>query len=427
MKSVVEDINSVQKRLKITVPPESVSKAFVRAYDRLRTKAKVHGFRPGKTPLSIVRKLYEGSVGHEVVDSLIQASLFEAIEQSGVRPVARPFVEQLAPAVEDKEYSYSAVVDVMPNFEVKGMYSGLTIEHSPLVYEQEYGQKGLDDELRALSRSHAKMHPCQEEDVAGQGFVGKLTIRAYDWDHKVLDWASSQNRSFDFGEGQIFPKELDEACAGMRGGESRTVNIKAEGLGLKAGSDQLVRFEVLLHELMKIEYPTLDDEFAKDLGFDTLLQVQEQFEKRARERIELANMDALHKAVLAAIKERVPFEMPPALIEKSIDERIMQFLSKQSEQEQRLALDNAQIRESLRDGIRDQMKDAYLLHQISREENIEVTEEEMKDEASEAEQRNFEGSKNQIAFRLSMTKTLNRLVELSKVVKFASPAASGLA
>src|SRR6185437_11691849 len=88
MKSNVERINPVQYRVSIEVEPSEVNKAFEGAYRNLEKKARIQGFRPGKAPLNVIRRLYGGSVAGEVHEKLINTHLFSALNTDSIRPIA---------------------------------------------------------------------------------------------------------------------------------------------------------------------------------------------------------------------------------------------------------------------------------------------------------------------------------------------------
>ena len=128
MKSTIEDINSVQKRLKIECETEEVNQAFLDSYKNVKKKAKIQGFRPGKAPIEMIKKLYGASVAGEVADQLIRKHLFEAISSNELNPVSTPVLETNDLPSEGEAFNFSVIIDQMPEFEVKG-YKGLKLEY----------------------------------------------------------------------------------------------------------------------------------------------------------------------------------------------------------------------------------------------------------------------------------------------------------
>src|SRR5690348_16062367 len=109
MKSTIEQLNPVQYRVNVEVSPEEVDAAFDTAYRKIQKKAKIQGFRPGKAPINVVRKLYGANVSHEVAETLINTHLFKALNEQTIRPIASPMVETKEHPSHGKLFSFSAV------------------------------------------------------------------------------------------------------------------------------------------------------------------------------------------------------------------------------------------------------------------------------------------------------------------------------
>ena len=155
----LEEINSTQKRIKITIAVEQVDTAFNKAYTNLKKKAKIQGFRQGKAPLNMIKKLYGGSVASQVGEDLINATLFEQIREHKIRIVSSPVIEEANSLPEaGKEYEFSAVVDIMPELEIKD-YKGLSVE----VHKYDVSDDAVSKELDLLARRHAKSAPVESE------------------------------------------------------------------------------------------------------------------------------------------------------------------------------------------------------------------------------------------------------------------------
>ena len=110
MKALVEEVNSVQKRIKVELSQEDVKTAFDSVYQRLRKKAKIKGFRPGKAPLGIIKKFYGNSVAVDVADQLVKNHLFSAIQDQSIQPIAAPVLETAELPVENEPFSLSQLL-----------------------------------------------------------------------------------------------------------------------------------------------------------------------------------------------------------------------------------------------------------------------------------------------------------------------------
>jgi len=173
MEATVEEINSVQRRVKVSVKAENVNKAFAEAYRQLQGKASIKGFRKGKVPINIIKKVYQQNAAAEVADKLIKEHLFAAIEQNQIRPIASPALESVDLPRHDEQYSFSAIVDVMPAMTL-GNYKGLKVK----VDIPKVTSSTVDKEIETLQKNHAKTKVVAGDQAARPGNLAHVSQTA---------------------------------------------------------------------------------------------------------------------------------------------------------------------------------------------------------------------------------------------------------
>jgi trigger factor len=122
----VEEVSPIKKKISFEIPWEEVKKELDAAYRTVGKKAKIKGFRPGKTPRHILETYYREDAEGEAVSNLVQRSFEEAIQANNLMPVARPQIEQNGIQA-DQSFTYSATVEVEPVIEPQG-YTGLELQ-----------------------------------------------------------------------------------------------------------------------------------------------------------------------------------------------------------------------------------------------------------------------------------------------------------
>ena len=122
----VEEISPVKKKISFEIPWDEVRKELDNAYRTVGKKARIKGFRPGKTPRHILETYYREDAEGEAVSNLVQRSFEEALQANNLLPVARPQIEQNGIQAETA-FTYSATVEVEPVIEPRG-YTGLELE-----------------------------------------------------------------------------------------------------------------------------------------------------------------------------------------------------------------------------------------------------------------------------------------------------------
>ena len=388
MKSSVESINSVQRRVFVTVQTAAVNEAFNEAYRKLQGKAVIRGFRRGKAPLHLIRKLYGSNVSADVGEKLIHQNLFKAIEENGVRPIAPPYVEVSDGPFMDTEYAFSAIVDVMPKIEIGDAFGGLAVTTK----RYQVGDDSCQKELVKLARSRAKVQPLPEGSPAEAGSAVKFhqELRV---DGEIINELSAREQMLVLGEEtqQVIPgiaDALQGVCAGMH--KSVPVNFPDDHpLERIAGRQGTAEVEVV--DVSQLEIPAIDDEFAKDLDHDDLDALQKSVSDRLKSQAESMTISEKEGVLLDAFSQRVSFEVPPAIVDQVIDSMISEFKLPPESLEK--AKKDEEFRKSLRPRAKKQAQNTILLLELAKQKELAVTDEDIKahiknglgDGASEAE------------------------------------------
>ena len=117
MAVAIESLSGLKRKMTISVPAEEFTKEFDSRLKKMATKAKIDGFRPGKVPMNVVKQRYSFAITREVAQELIQSSLYKALNEHSLVPVASPEIEPLEMAL-GQDFSYHATFEVFPSFEV---------------------------------------------------------------------------------------------------------------------------------------------------------------------------------------------------------------------------------------------------------------------------------------------------------------------
>ena len=117
MKSVVEDISTVKKKLNIEVAPEAVARELDKAVADVARKAKIPGFRPGKAPKAVVERHYGDEVRGEVMHRLVTESYLKALQEHNLNAVDMPHIENVSLPAKGSALTFSATVEVRPPIE----------------------------------------------------------------------------------------------------------------------------------------------------------------------------------------------------------------------------------------------------------------------------------------------------------------------
>ncbi len=381
MKIQVEKLSPVEKKVTVEIEPAEVAKEIDRAYASLGRRVKLRGFRPGKAPRTVLERNFKDQVEADVVEKLVQKSFAEATKEQALEAVAAPRVEVGEGGIgADRPFSYTARVEVKPIIVPKD-YRGLSVTRKPV----EVTDATVDAEVERLRQSFAEMNPLEGRDVAEEGDWAVIDYQG-SVEGKPFDGGTAEGALIQVKDGNFFAGEM-AVLLGRKVGEAFETeqhfpaDFRDTALAGKVG-----RFAITLKSLRTQKIPALDDAFAKEVGIDgveTLValrdRVRTDLEKREKHRAEGEERDALVKGAL----EKNDFEVPPALVERTIDamvENTAQRLARQGVDLRTLDLDLARIRADMREQALLTVKAALLLEAIALAEKVEVGEQDEQEE-----------------------------------------------
>jgi trigger factor len=257
MQISVESIGALERRMNIQVPAQRVDQAINERLQSLSRTVRINGFRPGKVPVTVVRKQYGAAVRQEVIEGLVQTTFSEAVSGQKLNPAGGPRIEEFK-ADEGQDLSYRAVFEVYPEFEVKGLEE--LVVNRPAV---DVGEADIDvmiDNLRRQQATYVKVeHVAKDTDRVTIDFEGKI-------DGVAFDGGQGNNFPIVVGAGRMLP-DFEAGLQGIKAGETREVNVSfpadyaAANLAGKAAV-----FTLTAHSVEEQQLAEVNDEFAKLFG-----------------------------------------------------------------------------------------------------------------------------------------------------------------
>jgi len=316
VRATAEEAGPVARLLAVEVPAERVRRAFDGAYRELARRVQVKGFRPGKTPRSVLERIYGHAVAEDVERILVAETLPEAVEQVGVVPVSEPAIET-RPPVPDAGFSYTARVEVKPSIPLPEL-SGLKGQRPPSRVEE----AEVDRELEALRVRRAPLvdepagTPAAEGHFLTLDSVGRI-------DGHGFEGGSAQGATLQLGSG-LYPEGFEAGLVGLCAGEDREITARIpedESWGEAAGREAV--FAVHLVAVKRRDLPALDDALARDVGgFESLEALRERIRNDLRGMKEREARARLRAGLLDQLLSRSEFPLPPGLVQRRLQGRL---------------------------------------------------------------------------------------------------------
>jgi trigger factor len=394
MKIDFVDVSETQKNLVVEIDSNVVDAEIDKVSRDYSKAARIPGFRPGKVPAKVVKQRFRDQILHDVAHGLIPRAVDEALRERGVEPVDTPDIRDVV-VEEGQPLKFTASFETVPPIE-PGDYAGLTVHRKkPHVQDAD-----LEQALSQLRERGARYEPIEDRGVElGDSVLMDLVRTAEKKTDEPLIVIPGQERTapetetdkhdnvtVDIG-GQANPPGFDEALLGLTATDQKTFDVTyPEDYTVKELAGTTVKYDVAIKAIRKRVVPELDDEFAKDLGeFDSLEAL------RTRVRADLEH-EAQHEAeremrgeLLKQLASRVQFEVPASLLDREIDRRVEEFVRRLMEQQidpMRTNINWEEFRDRQREAAGESVKSALVLDEVSRRENIGVTDQELEAEVS---------------------------------------------
>ena len=371
MESEIREISPVLFEVTVEVPWDRIQKDLDDTYKELSKTARVRGFRPGKVPRDVMRQMYGRQVAAQVTGSLVEQGLMEAVQKHELHIVAQPEMQEPPELENGKPLTFKAQVEVRPRVESVEL-AGLEAWQEPI----EVPDEDVDAEVERLRQQHAEIQVPEPMRAAKQGDLITIdyTVAV---DGEAKEDLGAEGRQVEIDDEHLLPA-LKEGLLGMQPGEEKVVELEFEDdhpneeLRGKTAS-----FAIVVKELHEKLLPELDDEFAKDCGdYETLLElrlkIREGLEASAKQRGEAELKDQLIDSLIA--QNDIP--VPPSMVQQQ-----QQMMMYEMAQFMQLAGQQGAPGPDFFSGIENRAKRrvqaGLLLGSLARQEDIEVTDEDL--------------------------------------------------
>lgn len=383
--------DGLKRQFEIVIAAQDIESRVNERLNDLAKKVKLPGFRPGKVPVSLMKQRYGASVMGEVLEETVNDSTNQALNDRGLRPALKPKVEIVA-FDQGKDLQYKVDVEVLP--EVQPMdFAALELERLTLAPADADVEAALARiaESNKKSQEPATARPAAKGDLVTIDFAGTV-------DGNALPGLQGEGFRLELGAGQFIPG-FEDQLVGASVDEEREVKVTfpadypAEDV---KGKDAI--FKVTVKKLEEQVERTLDDDFAKEMGLESL----EQLRTRVREQLagEYDNVARanLKRRVLDALAAQHSFTVPVGMVDMEFD-AIWQQIEKDKAAGQLDPEDKDKSDDELKNEYRAiaerRVRLGLLLSEVGRQQNIDVSQDEL-NQAVMAEVRRFPGQEQKV-------------------------------
>ncbi|KRT66796.1 MAG: trigger factor, trigger factor [Candidatus Dadabacteria bacterium CSP1-2] len=370
MKVNVESLSNTEMKVEVFIPKEEVTGKIEEVFKELERDAKIKGFRPGKAPRRVIEAAYGSYIFEEVSSRLVSQSFEKALEEVSIIPISRPRITK-DKIERDKEFHYTAVFEVIPEFEVKD-YTGIELKKE----KREVKEEDLALVLNQLRERGAQAKPIGEDREVRTGdyliidYVGVV-------DGKPIKDLKAKDAQVIVGDKRLMA-EFEDNLIGIKKGEEKEFEITyPEDFQMKDVAGKAVNFTVTVKEILERILPELDDEFSKDLGEENLEGLRKRIRGDLEKRFNKESDDMLKGGLIKVLLERNPLDVPPILIENETLRLKREFAINLERHGLKPPVLNDEAEGNFRNRAEQNVKASIILGAIARKEGVQVDEDEV--------------------------------------------------
>jgi trigger factor len=389
-----------RREIELEIPADKVSKAAEKVARDIVRIARIPGFRPGKAPITLVRRRFADDIQGEVVQSLVPEYLEKALGEKNLVPVTRPEVDKVE-FKEGEPLKFRAIFEVLPEFEL-GDYKNLQVQ----VDEIEAGDAQVDRTIEEMRERAATFVPVEGRSAKdGDSVLIKLKGTPTDGGEPV----EADNVLVPLGAEETLAS-FTENLRGATAGESKKFQARyPDDYPDQKLAGKTYDFTVDVEGIKEKKLPELNDEFVKEAaGEKAEVATLDELRKRIRENLEASRehqqATQARDKILEQLVQKHDFPVPEALIEGQMDtrlERMVRSLASQGMDPRGMKVDWTALRSQQRDRSVTDVKAELLLDRIATAEKIDATEEELEKEIEHLAEH---GGESATALRARLTK-----------------------
>ena len=276
--------------------------------EEVRPNAQIKGFRKGKAPAAVLKKMYGKGVLGDVVRDLVNETLQSHLAETGHRPTAEPAIRVVNEDFDEGddleiEFSY----ELMPEIPAVD-FKSIKLERMVVEVADAEVDEALGNLAKTAQSFEAKEGAAEDGDQVVIDFIGRI-------DGEAFEGGAAEDFPLTLGSGQFIPG-FEEQLIGAAAGDKRDVETNfPEDYGAENLAGKKAVFETTVKEVRGAKEAELDDELAKRFGAEDLASLKGQIRERLGEEYKNASRSQVKRKLLDRLDESVSFELPPSMVE----------------------------------------------------------------------------------------------------------------
>ena len=368
----VNSVNGCTKKLEFNFATLDLSKEIKAAVVRKQSTTNVKGFRKGKAPLSMVEQVYGPQIESDALNQFVQSQLFEAVTKEKFKTVGYPAFENVKYEA-GKSVSFDAVVEVFPEIKLA--------DYSSYSFKKESVEVTKDD-MDKMTNNYLGSKAEMTEVTDAKATLKKGNFAVFNFEGVKADGSRPENMKgseylLEIGSGQFIPG-FEDGMIGMKKGDKKNILLTFPADYHAAElQNAKVTFETELLEIKEKKFPELNDELAKEFGYESVADFNEKNKKNLVAQKERQAAEKLHSDILEKLVKENKFDVPATLVqnqEKYLQEDLAKNLKSQGFNEAMVAEYFERWKGDINQKADFQVRSGLVLDHLAQEFKIETTE-----------------------------------------------------
>lgn len=371
--------------LTFSIPQEEIQQGLTIAFNKVKGKINVPGFRKGKVTRQVFNRMFgEEALYEDALNAVLPKAYDQAVSEAGIEPVAQPKID-VESMEKGQDWTIKAEVTVKPEVKL-GEYKNLTVAKQ----DREVTDADVEERLNQKRNQQAEL--VVVEEAAKEGDTVVIDFEGFK-DGVAFDGGKGENYSLELGSGSFIPG-FEDQLVGSKAGDEVEVNVTfPEEYQAQDLAGQAAVFKVKVHEVKVKELPELDDEFAKDV--DDEVETLDELKAKIREELTSSKAAAAEEAVHdAALRQAVDnaeiVELPHVMVHDEVHRAMDEFLNNMQRQgispEMYYQLTNsteADLHKQFEQDAELRVKTNLVIEAVVKAEGLQATEEELEKEVAD--------------------------------------------
>ncbi len=326
IKTVETESEGLKRAFMLTIPAKDIDARVEQEVKRLAPQVRMPGFRPGKVPPNLIRKMHGDSLQRDALSGAVQDGVQKLLEEKKLRPATQPEVRLDDKYAPGKDAEVTVRLEALPEIPAPDI-SGLKLERLTV----EPDEKAVDEQIERLLQTNkswkdaAKSHKAETGDLVVMDFEGKVGGTPF-------EGGKGEDMSVEIGSGQLIPG-FEDQLAGAKAGDTREVRVTfPNDYPVADLKGQDATFDVTVKQVKVATEAKADDDFAKALGLESLDKLKEILRDQQGQELNGLTRTHMKRRLLDQLAERAKFDVPQTMVDAEF-ENIMQQLRHEASHE----------------------------------------------------------------------------------------------